>query len=259
MNNGDFDFYIHLDKKVDINTHKDLFNIPNVYFIKNRIDIKWAGFTTAEASLSCIREIVASGRKYDFLNLISGQDYPIKSAAYISDFLGKNIGKEFMLYNYFETEWQEAKARVEKYHFTDFKFKGRHRLESLINLIAPKRKFPVPLNLAGRETFWTLSMECAQYVLNYIDSNPRLQKFLRFTWGPDEFIYQSILLDSPYKDRIVNNNLRYMIWPTGSARPKVLDKGDYDSIMASSGLFGRKFDLKSNPEILDLLDSVNSK
>ena len=105
LNNGDFDFYIHLDIKVDLETHRELFDMPNVYFIKKRIDIRWAGYTTAEAALNSLREINATGKKYDFISLISGQDYPIKSAAYISDFLRSNTGKEFMSFKYFNTEW----------------------------------------------------------------------------------------------------------------------------------------------------------
>ena len=103
LNNGQFDFYIHLDKKVDINTHRSLFDMPNVFFIHDRIDIKWAGFTTAEAALNSIRQIAASGIQYDFVNLITGQDYPIKSAGYIAGFLADNIGKEFILYKDFDT------------------------------------------------------------------------------------------------------------------------------------------------------------
>jgi hypothetical protein len=258
MNNGQFDFYVHLDKKVDIETHRELMDMPNVYFVNNRIDIKWAGFTTVEAALSSIKEIADSGRKYDFINLITGQDYPIKSADYIADFLKNNIGKEFMLYRHFNSEWQEAKARVEKYHFTDMTFKGRHRLEKIVNFFAPKRTFPVNnMELAGKETFWTLSQDCAVYVMNYINNNKKLKKFLRYTWGSDEFIFQSIILHSPYKAAAVNKNYRHIVWPPGEARPKVLVSADFEDIMASDGLFGRKFDIKTDENILNLLDKAN--
>ncbi len=258
LNNGDFDFYVHVDKKIDIETHSELFNIPNVYFVKDRIDIRWAGFTATEAALSSLREIAASGIKYNFINLITGQDYPIKSAAYIKDFLTQNIGKEFILYKHFDTEWTEAKGRVEKYHFTDFKFPGKYKLERMVNALAPRRKFPVNFELYGKETFWTLSQECAMYVLNYLDTNPKLKRFLKFTWGPDEFIFQSIILDSPYKNNVVNNCYRYIYWPPeGAARPNIFAAADFDRIMAADGLFGRKFDINTDEKIFDLLDKAN--
>ena len=257
LNNGDFDFYVHLDKKVDVETHRDLFNIPNVYFVNNRIDIKWAGYTTAEAALSGIRQIVSTGIKYDFINLITGQDYPIKSAAYISRFLTENKGKEYILYEHFNTGWEEAKRRVEKYHLTDFQFKGKYLVENVINFVAPKRKFPVKMELYGKETFWTLSLECATYVVNYIDGNPKLRRFLRYTWGSDEFIFQTIIMNSPFRNKVVNKNYRYIVWPAGGSRPNVLVTADFDNIMASDALFGRKFDINKDENIFDLLDKAN--
>lgn len=257
LNNGEFDFYIHVDKKMDIKTHHDLFDIPNVYFVENRIDIKWAGFTTVEAALSGIRFIAATGIKYDFINLITGQDYPIKSASYISNFLKQNIGKEFIYYKHFEKEWEEAKSRVEKYHFTELPFRGKHRLAFLVNALTPKRKFPVNLELVGKETFWTLSLECATYVVNYIDSNKRLKRFLRYTWGSDEFIFQTIIMGSPFKEKVENKNYRLINWPEIGARPNTFVTKDFEKIMKSDALFGRKFDINVDEKIFDLLDSAN--
>ncbi len=257
LNNGEFDFYIHLDKKINIETHRELFDIPNVYFVDHRINIRWGGYSTVEAALSGIRYIAASGIKYDFVNLLTGQDYPIKSAAYISDFLRKNIGNEFILYKKFSTEWDEAKSRVEKYHFTELPFRGKHRLAFILNYIAPKRKFPVNLELMGKETFWTLSLACAVYVMNYLDTHHKLRRFLRYTWGSDEFIFQTIILGSPFKDKVINNNYRFINWPLTGARPMVFVTEDFEKIMASDALFGRKFDINVDENILTLLDKAN--
>ena len=259
MNNGQFDFYIHLDKKIDLETHRELFNMPNVYFVKNRIDIKWAGYTTVEAALSGIREIAASGIRYGFINLITGQDYPIKSADYIADFLTCNLGKEFMFFKDIENDWTEARHRVEKYHFTDMTFRGRYAIQFFLNSFMPKRKFPLPIKLYGKETFWTLSLDCAKYVVDTIDSNPKLQRFLRFTWGSDEFIFQSIIMSSPFSANVVNKNYRFINWPGESVpRPTTFLTKDFDRIMASDCLFGRKFDINTDEKILDLLDRANA-
>ena len=260
LSNGVFDFYIHVDKKINIDTHKEVFALPNVYMVKDRIDINWGGYTLVEAVLSGIKEIVASKIAYTSIKFISGQDYPIKPTAYILDFFKKNVGKEFVLYENFEKDWIEAKARVEQYHFTDFKFKGRHQLESIVNFFTPKRKFPVNIELYGKETFWLLSYDCAVYILNYIESNPRLKKFLRYTWGADEFIFQSIILASPFKDRVVNDNFHLVNWPPeGGSRPNFFLAIDFDRILASDCLFGRKFDIATDAKIFDLLDEVNNK
>lgn len=256
LNTGQFDFYIHLDKKIDIATHREIESMQNVYFIQNRIDINWAGYSTVKAALSGVRQIAATGIHYDFVNLITGQDYPIKSPEYIVDFLTRNVGKEFMYYENFENEWTEANKRVDQYHLTDFKFKGRHRLEKWINKVTPKRKFPGNLKLYGRETFWTLSLDCAKYVVDYIDTHPELNRFLQFTWGPDEFIFQTIIMNSHFAKNVVNNNYRYIVWPAGGARPNVLKTEDFDAMVASEDFLARKFDINVDPKVLDLLDQL---
>jgi hypothetical protein len=171
--------------------------------------------------------------------------------------LKENIGKEFIHYKYFDTEWTEAKARVEKYHFTEFQFLTKYKVEFLVNFILPKRKFNFNLELVGKETFWTLSQECAEYVLQYIESNKALRKFLKFTWGSDEFIFQTIIMGSPYKENVVNKNYRYINWPEKGARPNVFVETDFERIINSDCIFGRKFDINIDKKIIDLLDQQN--
>ena len=254
LNNGQFDFYIHLDKKVDMDSHKELFDIPNVYFIKDRVDIQWAAYSTVQAAFHGIRQIIAANITYDYINLITGQDYPIKSADYILSFLSENIGKQFIEYKGFDTDWQEAKARIEKYHFTNLHLTGKFRLEKVVNFFTRKRKLPVNMAFYGVSTFWTLSPECALYVVDYVENNKTFESFLKYTWGSDEFIFQTVLMNSPYKNSIVNNNYRYVDWSAGGARPKFLKTEDFEKITASDAFFGRKFNIDIDSNILDMID-----
>jgi hypothetical protein len=257
LDNGDFDFYIHLDKKVDINTHRELFNKPNVVFVKDRIDVKWAGYTVVQASFNGLREIAASGKKYEFINLLSGQDYPLKSADYISHFLSKQVGRQLIKHWDFETEWEEAFARIHQYHFTDKIFKGRYILQRIINSLV-KRKPPTDLRFYGTSsTFWTLSPECAFYVMNFVESDPKLKRFLKYTWGSDEFVFQTIIMNSHWKSQVLNNNFRYIDWSGGGSHPKLLITEDYEKIVATDNILGRKFNLAVDSEVLDLIDAEN--
>jgi hypothetical protein len=259
MDNGDFDFYIHLDKKCDIETHRELFDMPNVVFVKNRINVKWAGYTVVEASFNGLKEIAASGKQYAFINLLSGQDYPLKSADYISNFLSTQVGNQLIKHWDFETEWEEAFERIHKYHFTDRGFKGRYVVQRAINKIVRKRKPPTDMRFYGTSsTFWTLSPECAMFVMDYIESNPKLQRFLKYTWGSDEFIFQTVIMNSHWKDSVVNNNYRYIDWSGGGSHPKLLTTGDYEKIITTDNILGRKFNMQVDENILNLLDEHNS-
>src|SRR5438309_6901700 len=77
-----FDFYIHIDGKSDIRQFEHLFNNKNVFPIKNRAKIYWASFGTIQATMNGLNEILPKG-EYDYVNVISAQDFPIKPASYI--------------------------------------------------------------------------------------------------------------------------------------------------------------------------------
>ncbi len=255
MLHPDFDFYIHLDKKVDMASHSLLANLPNVFFIKDRVDIKWAGYSIVKATFNGIREICATKRDYNFINFISGQDYPLKSASELADFFEKNIGKEFLSYVDFEKEWQEGLLRYQKYYLSDYTFKGRYLLEKTINYLTPTRKLPYNYHAYGKSMFWMLSPEAALYVADKVERDPKLRRFFSLSWASDEFVFQTILMNSPFRARIVNENYRYIDWSQGGPHPKLLRTEDFENMKNSGMLFGRKFDLSKDAQIFDLIDA----
>ncbi|MBB5637381.1 hypothetical protein HDE68_003296 [Pedobacter cryoconitis] len=254
MYHENFDFYIHVDKKFDINPHLFLGTLPNVFFINNRVDVKWAGFSTVQATFESIKEIVATGIEYQFINFLSGQDYPIKPAGYIYNFFKNNIGKEFLSYRDIKNDWKEGLIRMENYFLSSYNFPGKYTLEKLINKILPKRELPYGLHPYGKSMFWMLSPETALYVVNTVEKDRKLKDFFALCWASDEFVFQTILLNSSYKNKIINNNYRYIDWSAGGANPKLLDETDIEAITKSEMLFARKFSMVESPKILDLID-----
>lgn len=250
-----FDFYIHVDRKFDINPHLFLKTLPNVYFINNRVDVKWAGFSTVIATFECIKEIVATGIPYGFINFLSGQDYPLKPASTIYEFFENSAGKEYLSYRDIKNDWKEGLIRMENYFLSGYHFPGKHRLEKVINKILPRRKLPYKLHPYGKSMFWMLSPEVAMYVVNKVEGDRKLKQFFSFTWASDEFVFQTIILNSRYKNKVINNNYRYIDWSAGGANPKVLDETDFEHLKKTEMLFARKFDMANSPEILDLIDN----
>ena len=254
MMHENFDFYIHVDKKFDINPHLFLKKIPNVYFINNRVNVKWAGFNTVIATFECIKEIVNKGVDYKYINFLSGQDYPLKPAAFLADFFEKN-DKEFLSYKDIKNDWKEGLIRMERYFLTNYSFKGKTSLEKVINYFMPKRKLPYNLHPYGKSMFWMLSPKAAMYVVEKVESDKKLINFFSLCWGSDEFVFQTILLNSPFKDKIKNENYRYIDWSLGGANPKVLDEQDFDALKNSNMLFARKVNETKRKKLLDLIDS----
>jgi len=255
MMHADFDFYIHVDKKYDINPHLFLKDLPNVYFINDRVNVKWAGFDTVIATFKCIKEIVASDIEYSFINFLSGQDYPLKSANQLADFFKQNEGKEFLSYRDIKNDWKEGSIRMEKYFLANYNFKGKNRLEKIINYFMPTRKLPYGLHPYGKSMFWMLSPETAMYVVNKVENDKKLMNFFSLCWGSDEFVFQTILLNSSFKEKIVNETHRYIDWSLGGASPKVLNENDFEEIKKSNMLFARKVDGIKSSKLLDLIET----
>lgn len=254
MFHKNFDFYIHVDKKIDIQPHLYLKNLKNVYFIDRRTDVKWADFSTVQATFECIKEIQRTGISYEFINFLSGQDYPLKPAQFIYDFYVKNRDKDFLSFRDFENDWKEGMIRVEKYFLTSYEFKGKNKLEKLINLVLPPKKLPNGLHAFGKSMFWMLHPDTAMFVVDSVEKNKALKRFFSLSWASDEFVFQTIILNSSYKKNVINNNYRYIDWSAGGANPKVLDETDFKPLAKSEMLFARKFDMLKKPEILNLID-----
>jgi len=259
MSHDVFDFYIHVDDKFDIKPFLYLKNNKNVYFFKKHHVVYWAAWNFTKTLILCIREVLESGIHYDFVANMSGQDYPIKSNDFITNYHQNNIGKSFFsLENYDSDWWTHAHRRVREYHLTNYSFPGRYKVQNAMNLLLPKRTFPVYKQLYGgpRATWWTMSADAARFVADTVLNNQRLQRFCNFTWCADEFLIPTVLMNSHFKDTVVNNSGRYIDWSQGGANPKILTSKDFEQIMASEMLYARKFDMKVDTKVLELIDEA---
>jgi hypothetical protein len=230
--------------------------LPNVCFVKNRVDVHWGGYSIIKATFNGIREICQSGNEYNFINFLSGQDYPIKPPEVIARFFENNSGNEFIKYRDISSDWKEAQIRYKKYFLTDFNFKGSTRLERIINYFTSEKAMPYNFHPYGESMFWMLSTEVASYIVDRVQNDKKLESFFTYSWGTDEFLFQTILMNSPYRERVINNNYRYVDWSEQKAHPKVLGTGDFDKLKKSSMLFARKFDIFKDRTVLDMLDSI---
>lgn len=255
MNHADFDFYIHLDKKKDIKAFENLHSMPNVFFIKNRVNVRWGGYSVVRATFNGILEICDQDMTYNFINLLSGQDYPIKSANTLASFFRENVNKEFLTYRDIISDWREAQNRYKRYHFTDLAFRGSTRLEKILNTLLPTRKIPYNLHPYGDSMFWMLSPKVALYVVNKVQNDGLMRRFFSLVWGSDEFVFQTIILNSEYKNSVIKNNYRYIDWSENKASPKTLLKNDFEELRQSPMLFARKFETTENSELLNMIDS----
>ncbi len=247
------DFFIHVDLKTDINPFLHLENLGQVYFVRPRVNVYWGGYSIVEATLNGI-DCLLQNKRYDYINLLSGQDYPLKDTYTIHKFLKDNPGKVFTEFQSIDNEWTEAIPRIKKYFLTDTPFIGSTFLANIISTLMPARKLPKGMVGVGRSQWFTMSTLHANNLVDYLLDYPEIQQYFKHTWGSDEFFFQTMIYNSDYKSDMVNNNLRYIDWSEGKASPKTLTIDDADKLLKSGKLFARKFDSKIDSKILDYLD-----
>ncbi len=248
------DVYIHLDKKSSLSEFKHLSLLPNVFFIVNRTDIRWGNYSMVDGTLKSFTEILQSNIEYSHINLLSGHDYLLKPAAELEDFLFANKEHSFLEYLSINNEWQESKERITKYSLGDLKFPFKYTLQKWVNQLLPDRTIPNQMEPYGRSQWMTLTPQAIKYVIEYLKNNSKVLQFFKRTWGVDEVIFQTILLNSSLKDSIINNNLRFIEFEKNAVNPRILTQADATALLDSGKFIARKFSLEQAPEIIQLLD-----
>ena len=224
-----------------------------------RSDLEWAervptyymGWSMVEGTLSGLRSAVASDPAH--VIVLSGQDYPLKPPTAITERLAAAEGKSFVHHYRLPTAaWSredDGMRRIRHYWFERPRVLGRP-----LRLPLWKRRFPDGFVPYGGSAWVALSGEAAQYVLRFVEQNPGVVRFFRNTLIPDELFIQTVLLNSPLRDSIVNDEVHHVDWSANRTSPKTFTASDFPALAASDKLLARKFDVKVDAEILDLID-----
>jgi hypothetical protein len=154
--------------------------------------------------------------------------------------------------------------RIDYFNFHDIfnarKSTGYRILDDILNLqkkLKWNRKYPAEfrdLKLYGGSTYWSLSREVLQYVVEFTKEKPSFLKRFAHTFCAEEIYFQTIILQSPYAASIINDNLRYIDWQAGPQRhPMYLIEDDYEKLISSNKLFARKIDNKQSRGLRTML------
>jgi hypothetical protein len=216
----------------------------------------YGGFGHVRATLKGMTEVFRRFPSFEYAVLLTGQDYPIKSNSYIEEYFARNHPRSFMEYFPLPSEeWDEGGLdRIERWHI---RLGGRYVCFPNNQDARIKRTFPRGLQPFGGSAYWCLSRKCMEFIHHFLEVNPRYTRFFRFVNVPDEIFFQTIVMNSPLADQVVNDDLRYVEWrdPEIAGGPAILGKDDFGKMIESRKLFARKFDIGHDPEILDLIDA----
>ncbi|MBE7173917.1 MAG: hypothetical protein INR73_25310 [Williamsia sp.] len=250
--------FIHIDKKISWSelSKFDFYHNKRVELVKERFSIRWGGYNMVRATLTLMKTAVLKAQKGYFI-LISGQDYPLKSNQFIYDYLRQRQGAEYMTHWSIPYEnWSSGGlSRIRYSWFIDqIGFTASKLLYYFQKCCKIKRTYlPAQLPYGGSQ-WWCLTHDCVNYILAFVDHHPAFRRFYEHTLIADEMFFQTIVLNSPFRDSVVNNNLRYIKFDGLNTHPNVLDRKDLPGLLASDKLWARKFDENHDIEVMNNLE-----
>lgn len=240
----------------------------NILLVHPHLQTAWGKFSVVDAMLSALKLMYKTSMP-DWFILLSGADYPIKSARQILYDLGSSpydvhIHHEQIKYNDYEGAWQEL--CFERYCVIKYRMPVLSRKLRLINIVltiknpyvtAPFLPFSTDLRCFAGAQWFCANRKAAEYLTEFHSTRPALASHYRrldpYSIAPDESYCQTIFGNAPHL-KVSHNNWRYVDWSIGGSHPKTLLFDDLPKINASPAHFARKFDIDVDIRVLNELD-----
>ncbi|WP_234735966.1 beta-1,6-N-acetylglucosaminyltransferase [Tellurirhabdus bombi] len=277
--------YIHLDRSADLDLFTDHYPWPeSVNFIEERVKVWYGGYSMVEAELALIRAALTDSYSFRYLRLLSGVDFPLKPAHELVHFY-QNSTVEYLSYfkvadrpdwhhkvryPYFH-EWPLLNKRNGRWGMRRFQLYNR-----ILKYVLPRRRFCSSLDLYGGAQWWALTAACAQYVLTYLNQHPEIKQFFRLGDHPDEQVFQTVILNSPFASQVIHYGKRwpkgmewqnypvgyllesnyvhtYVDWNPAREQPALLREGDLNELISSGCYFCRKLDARQSAGLIEKL------
>lgn len=265
LQDGKSSFFIHVDKKVDLNSFAEINKKDDCYFIKKRVKCNWGNYSLVQATLNGMMEI----KKFMKTNkpdsnyhciLLSGEDLPLKTNEKIHDFLANRQETSFI--NHwklpYEKWWNGGLFRFESLYVLDYnKYPETHywlnkiikklRLHFVLPINRIQKKFP-DLELYGSSQWMILSKNLMEFVIETSNKNPQFLKIFKYVLAPDELYFPTLIhYFQKQKSFVIENKATHLVIFKGvDANPQYLSIVDIINNKTETTLFARKFDIAIN-------------
>ena len=253
--------FVHLDQKAPFAPADVLAGVRMrdcVTLVSPQLSVRWGAPSLLYATLLLLRAASRSGT-FDYYHMLTGQCHPTRHPEEIFRFFREHRGREYLeSFPLPTTIWGPGGGldRMSYYHFYGLlnaqKRVGGVRLnQQIIRLLVKlqkltglRRRLPgsFPCYYGG-SAYWSLTGACVEYVLGELRRTPDLERAFRYTCSAEEILFQTLVMNSPFKEQVSESNLRYIDWSyRNGSLPANLDETDLEAVLSSGALFARKFD-----------------
>lgn len=263
LKDTNMDIYIHINKKND-SVRNHILKSERIFIPTNNVEITWGDDGILRAILLMMKTVNESGKEYGFVLVSTGQDLMIRKG--LEDHLSNNPGKLFI---------DGHKDNRRRRAFVMHKWPNRYRqlLDSRIHPLKIMRRlrmdfftvFPIfekktkvdtkDIVFYYNEIWCAIPSEVSKYLVDFATKNP---DFMEIYWDglvPEEAFMLTILMRSPYRDRIHFDdkgkcyNLTYVKgFNNGHSSMNTME--DVAELDNSGMFFSRKFDIRVDKEVV---------
>lgn len=249
--------YVHINLFSNIDASKlNSLNIHNAVFIK-KVKVTWGGYSHLRAILYTLK-LMCDDPQIDYIHIISGQDLLVKNWDYLEE-LFDNSDKIYMSCTEIEETPKSVQNKYLYWHFNthiDSRKIWYRILDYLLCFFQKKRKMFGTYEKLYKGMVWVSAPKNAfAFSIRSYENNKKFDIFLKHVIIPEEVFFQTIFMNSEFRDKIVFNNLRYTIWKEryGSV-PAYLDESDIRNIEKSDCIFARKVDSDLSVNLIKYFD-----
>lgn len=253
------DVYIHFDGKIE---HLPTIRMERagLYILERRVKVYWGDVSQIRTEYALFETAFANG-VYSYYHLLSGVDFPLKNQDYIHHFFLNNEGKELIGFSQYDIK-KEVEQKVGRHHLFSQSFRSNNLYKRILRasflrlqeLLRIKRNEDVDLRKGAN---W--SSMSASFIAYLIPMKSQVLKMYKNSFCADEIYKQTICWNSPYRCRIFNSGdeakgiMRAVNWKGRKVFDWTID--DYELLMQSEFLFGRKFS-DENIEVVNKIFEV---
>ena len=218
-------------------------HFPDVHFVQDFVRTSWGHSSVIDAAVKAFRMLLAAQDPPDWFYLLSGADYPVKSARQMQVDLASSRDNVFLHHvpadaDSTNAQWNQLTCR-------------RYYRKS-----APH--FPEKWRCFAGEHWFTADQKAIRHLLDVYDNHSALLLHYKqleidgMAIIPEESYYHTVFCNA-LELSVANDCLRYIDWTGCDLHPRTLTHHDLNSMLSSNAHFARKFDRASGHQLMGTL------
>lgn len=217
-----------------------------------------------EATLQLIEMISQSDQKYDYIWLMSGQDWPLRSANQIIEYVEQYRGEDFIEILSSGEAFERGYFKRNDLYYPNWIVSNKLHIKILKHLFwlvtggkkstrIFKRKSKIEKFYYGSQ-WWLLSNPTVNSMMQFLHSNKWFVDYFRNSLVPDESFFQTLygMITDVSKAK---SAVCFVNWKGKRNSPAIFTCNDKNKLIEAKNKFiiARKFDFKTDSSIQNLL------